>query len=86
MKSCANCKNRASHGWDGMPDYCMGYEFCFDEETERKTAEECENFEEGECQAMLDYFEDRHSASRPGVDFGPSNPWDAPGMSVSDFI
>lgn len=24
--------------------------------------------------------------SRVGVDFSPSNPWDAPGMSVSDFI
>ena len=21
-----------------------------------------------------------------GIDFGPSNPWDAPGMSISDFI
>ena len=21
-----------------------------------------------------------------GIDFGPSNPWDAPGMCISDFI
>lgn len=27
-----------------------------------------------------------YSASSTGGDYGPGNPWDAPGMSVSDFI
>ncbi len=31
------------------------------------------------------YHEDRYTSSYRG-DYGPSNPWDAPGMSVRDFI
>ena len=29
---------------------------------------------------------EEYEYSYVGIDFGPSNPWDAPGMSVSDFI
>ena len=31
------------------------------------------------------YHEDRYTSSYNG-DYGPGNPWDAPGMSVRDFI
>ena len=30
--------------------------------------------------------EEEAEYSRVGVDFSPSNPWDAPGMCISDFI
>ena len=29
---------------------------------------------------------DRYTRSSTAGDYGPSNPWDAPGMSISDFI
>ena len=29
---------------------------------------------------------DEYGYSHVGIDFGPSNPWDAPGMCASDFI
>lgn len=31
-------------------------------------------------------FEQKYCPSCTGADYGPSNPWDAPGMSVHDFI
>lgn len=30
--------------------------------------------------------DEEYDYSYVGIDFGPSNPWDAPGMCVSDFI
>jgi len=39
------------------------------------------------CRWPLDCEEEEeHEYSRVGIDFSPSCPWDAPGMSVSDFI
>ena len=37
---------------------------------------------------IYDYFDDDEPYTRSSTygDYGPSNPWDAPGMSVSDFI
>ena len=37
---------------------------------------------------LLDQFYDydRYIPSCTNGDYGPSNPWDAPGMSISDFI
>lgn len=31
-------------------------------------------------------YEDCYTPSATSRDYGPSNPWDAPGMSISDFI
>ena len=31
-------------------------------------------------------LEDEYIPSATCGDYGPSNPWDAPGMSISDFI
>lgn len=34
-----------------------------------------------------DYYErERQDLSRIGIDFSPTHPWDAPGMSIRDFI
>ena len=42
-------------------------------------SEACENFEES-------YNEDEYTPSATRGDYSPSNPWDAPGMSIRDFI
>lgn len=31
-------------------------------------------------------YDDCYTPSSTGGDYGPSNPWDAPGMSIRDFI
>lgn len=31
-------------------------------------------------------YEDEYTPSSTNRDYGPSNPWDAPGMSIKDFI
>ena len=31
-------------------------------------------------------YMDRYTPSSTNGDYGPSNPWDAPGMSIHDFI
>jgi hypothetical protein len=33
-----------------------------------------------------EYDDEEYEPSSTGGDYSPSNPWDAPGMSVSDFI
>ena len=52
-----------------------------------------EHFNDPEPEFCLDEFceeeaefEERYSPSATNRDYGPSNPWDAPGMSISDFI
>lgn len=35
---------------------------------------------------LFDEDEDEYTPSSTAGDYGPSNPWNAPGMSVSDFI
>ena len=34
----------------------------------------------------LDEGDDEYTPSAENGDYSPSNPWDAPGMSISDFI
>ena len=41
---------------------------------------ECEDWDDGGNPFTPDYLD------RDSRDYGPSNPWDAPGMRVSDFI
>jgi hypothetical protein len=31
-------------------------------------------------------YEEKYTPSAENGDYGPSNPWDAPGMSIKDFI
>ena len=51
----------------------IGYLYCIDESEIYDLTFGCEDEEE--------YFDDWDEK-----DYGPSNPWDAPGMKVSDFI
>lgn len=37
-------------------------------------------------QESFDEDDDYYTPSSTAGDYGPSNPWDAPGMSISDFI
>lgn len=44
----------------------------------------------GECQCYIpvetDEYDNNEYTSSSHGDYGPSNPWDAPGMSIRDFI
>lgn len=79
MKRCSKCKHRAFDYW-GRMELCMGYEM---ETEENSEAEECERYEEGRPSC---YEDEEYTPSATHGDYSPSNPWDAPGMSVSDFI
>ena len=82
MKSCRNCVYRAYESMFGI-DYCLDYEMASTEAEEIKAASECARYEEGTPECL----EDRHYCkSSTGGDYGPSNPWDAEGMSVRDFV
>ena len=35
---------------------------------------------------MIQYIQDTHAPSSTNGDYSPGNPWDAPGMSIKDFI
>ena len=80
MKKCSNCKNRFWHGMFGM-EMCMIYEMALTEEDEINGASECSRYKEEDD----DYFDEYTPSSTYG-DYSPSNPWDAPGMSIRDFI
>ena len=82
MNSCRNCVYRAYESMFGI-DYCLDYEMASTEAEEIKAASECARYEEGTPECL----EDRHYCkSSTGGDYGPSNPWDAEGMSIRDFI
>ena len=81
MKRCGNCKNRCYSSWSGI-DYCMWYEMATTEAEEIETAADCEKYEEGTPDCLMDDY----CPSATYGDYSPSNPWDAPGMSVRDFI
>ena len=42
--------------------------------------------ESDEYQEEDEYQEDHYTPSATAGDYSPSNPWDAPGMSIRDFI
>ena len=78
IKSCENCGKRWVHGWDGL-ESCMWWDMTDDPVKEAKN-----------CGAWVLDDSDPEGAhytpSACGGDYGPSNPWDAPGMSIRDFI
>lgn len=84
MRKCSNCKYRAFGSMFGV-DYCLDYEMTCTEEDEIKAASDCPKYEEG-TPACLERDEDGYYSSATNGDYGPSNPWDAPGMSIRDFI
>ena len=80
VRKCSNCKNRVWEGWL-WPENCLDYEMAAAEEEEIAAAKDCHMYEED---AFDD--EDEYCPSSTRGDYSPSNPWDAPGMSIKDFI
>ena len=83
IRKCGNCKHRCFSGWDGMIESCYWYEVSTTEAEEIKNAAECGKYEYG-TPACLDH--DEYTPSATAGDYGPGCPWNAPGMSVRDFI
>ena len=81
-RKCSNCKFRAFSSWSGV-DYCLGYEMTLTDEEEMVEAAMCSEYEKGTPECFDE--EERYTSSTNG-DYSPGNPWDAPGMSVRDFI
>lgn len=81
-RSCANCKYRAFSSWSGI-DYCIDYEMAATEAEEIAAAADCPRYEEG-TPYCLERDDDCPSAT--AGDYSPSAPWNAPGMSIRDFI
>ena len=82
MRKCGNCKNRCWESWSGI-DYCEHYEMTENDQDEIERAADCELYKEGipDCISGGNY-----SQSSTNSDYSPGNPWDAPGMSIKDFI
>ena len=83
MRKCGNCKHRGFSMF-GV-DYCLDYEMTCTEEDEIKAASDCPCYEEG-TPACLERDEDGYYSSATNGDYSPSSPWNAPGMSIKDFI
>lgn len=85
MKKCGKCRYRCYSGWGGMMTLCIDYERAETEEDEIRAAADCRKFKEGTPDCLAD--KDRiYTPSATGGDYSPSSPWNAPGMSVRDFI
>lgn len=82
MKKCGNCKHRAFRLMYGI-EYCIWYEMTTTEEDEVREASKCTSYKEGTPSCFED---DYYCPSSTSGDYSPSNPWDAPGMSIKDFI
>ena len=79
-RKCGNCKKRAYRDMFGI-EYCMWYQMTGTEEEEIQEAKDCAVYEEGTPSCF-----DEYCPSSTNGDYSPSNPWDAPGMSINDFI
>ena len=82
MKSCDNCAYRMHTGFMGNREPCFGWECCLTAEDAIKTAKKCKDWR---MEADSEDDEHEHTSATEG-DYSPSNPWDAPGMNVRDFI
>ena len=82
MKKCGNCMHRCFGSMFGI-DYCLDYEMAVTEEDEIAAANDCPRYEEGVPSCLEDEY---YCPSSTAGDYGPGNPWDAPGMSIHDFI
>ena len=80
-RSCDNCANRMHIGMFGR-EPCFGWECSSNEAEAIETAATCERW----CPETDEEDEEEYIPSSSAGDYGPGNPWDAPGMSVSDFI
>ena len=80
-RRCTNCKNRENRYFDDIIP-CRGYEYVGSEEEDVATAAACSRYEEEEERDK----EEHYTPSACAGDYSPNTPWDAPGMSISDFI
>lgn len=78
-RKCGNCKRRFYESYFSI-ETCIGYEYAETDEAEIKEALSCAKYEED------DGADRNYCPSSTARDYSPSNPWDAPGMSVRDFI
>lgn len=85
IRKCSNCKRRLFSGWDGWLESCLDYEIATTEAEEIKAASNCQQYEYG-MPSCLKEQDGGYCPSATCRDYSPSNPWDAPGMSVRDFI
>lgn len=79
MRKCSNCKHRTFWNW-GVYESCMDYEMVCGEEDDIRTAAACTRYELDD----RDEYDDTPCST--WGDYSPSDPWNAPGMSVRDFI
>lgn len=99
LKKCSNCKYRYVFTWDSLEEVCLeeaciNYARTTTEEEEIKTASDCKQYEYGRPSCFgedEDYYcpsstNRDYCPSSTNRDYSPSNPWDAPGMSIRDFI
>ena len=82
MRKCSNCKERLSRSWSGEIEYCPTYE-AISAEDEAEYAKDCPYYEY-DNPSYTD--EDDYCPSATRGDYSPSCPWNAPGMSIKDFI
>lgn len=83
MRTCKNCKERMYTGSFGMTECCLGYELAESDEDMIREASTCGKYAEG-CPECLD--DEPYCPSATAGDYSPGCPWNAPGMSVRDFI
>lgn len=83
IRKCGNCKHCMFTGWGGTPECCIDYEMACTEEEEIQAAADCPRYEYGIAEYLSD---DHYTPSATNGDYSPGNPWDAPGMSIRDFI
>lgn len=78
VKRCEDCANRfRKNWWTGCVETCAIYETT---ENTVESARNCGKYEEE------DEEEEYYTPSCSTGDYSPNNPWDAPGMSIKDFI
>lgn len=82
-RTCDNCVYRYSMGWDGVLESCIDYAKVDPGEEAERMAANCTGYLYGTPSCLE---EDEYTPSSTFRDYGPSNPWDAPGMSIRDFI
>ena len=78
-RSCMNCANRIYEDWGGSKP-CLQWEQLETREQEKEMAQRCERYYREEED------DEEYTPSATHGDYGPSHPWDAPGMSMSDFF
>ena len=83
MRECGNCKVRAFPSWGDCIDFCIGYEMAESEADRIREANNCPSYVDGDPDCLI---EGRYTPSATAGDYSPSSPWNAPGMSIHDFI